>query len=259
MNTDIILLDKSKFGVGNGFDFRQGVEPKSIIIHTTNGARYSSYSAEVNYIYTTPKISAHYLIGKQGQITQFLDTLTMRAWHAGAVNDARFNNNNSIGIECHYTPRNGGEGVWPIAMRLALTTLVQELLAEYPHITKDQIETHRRVATPPGRKIDPSGLTDVEFYTWRDSLQYHNIVRMTRYRVVSRAVNIRTAPRSDIQNIVGTLFFGNIFESSVLKYDEAHESIRGINTWAHISQMLSGDSKNTNLGFVHTSNVTIVG
>ena len=252
------ILDKSTHPVGTGWDRRTIAMPKSIVIHTTNGAKGSDYSSELRYIYDSPNIGAHYLVGKTGKVTRLLHP-KYRAWHAGAVNDARFNNNNSIGIECHYTPRNGGEGVWPIAMRLALTTLVQELLAEYPHITKDQIETHRRVATPPGRKIDPSGLTDVEFYTWRDSLQYHNIVRMTRYRVVSRAVNIRTAPRSDIQNIVGTLFFGNIFESSVLKYDEAHESIRGINTWAHISQMLSGDSKNTNLGFVHTSNVTIVG
>src|SRR5437870_1429708 len=122
---DIVMLNKSLFGIGKGWDYRTlNANPKTLIIHTTNGAKFSNYKSEANYIYTTPKISAHFLVGKEGQITQFLDTLTMRAWHAGAVNDPRFNNNNSIGIECHYTP---GEGVWTKAMHDALTWLVQNL------------------------------------------------------------------------------------------------------------------------------------
>jgi N-acetylmuramoyl-L-alanine amidase/Mannosyl-glycoprotein endo-beta-N-acetylglucosaminidase len=134
----------------------------SIIVHSTNGKVNSLYASEANFLLHSRDVSAHFLIGKDGRITQYFDDIAKyRAWHTGAVRDPIFNNNNSIGIECHYTP---GETKDLPLMQAALTDLVQWLLANY--IIAD-IQTHRNVAIPVGRKIDPSHISDVDFYIWR--------------------------------------------------------------------------------------------
>lgn len=254
---DIVLLNKAAFGVGKGWDYRQGAIPKSIIIHTTNGQRYSSYKSEANYIYTTPKISAHYLIGKQGQITQFLNPLTMRAWHAGAVNDPRFNNNNSIGIECHYTP---GEGFWTEQMRQALSWLVQMLAKKHLIALPELVDTHRRVAIPKGRKIDPSGFEDAEFYVWRNRLfEVPKTIPYIRYKVIVANARVRTSPQINATNIVGSVSKGDVIESEATKVDEHLQYIDGINTWVHVTRATHDGKRIDGLGFVHSSNLTIVG
>lgn len=92
----------------------------------------------------------------------FDDILKYRAWHAGSVRNPIYNNNNSIGIECHYTP---GEGIYLPNMQSALTELVISLQKQFDIV---DIETHRNVAMPKGRKVDPSHLSDVEFYLWKE-------------------------------------------------------------------------------------------
>lgn len=253
---NIVVLNKALHGVGNGWDYRSG-SPKSIIVHTTNGARFSQYSSEANYIYTTKKISAHFLVGKEGQITQFLDPLTQRAWHAGAVNDPRFNNNYSIGIEVHYTP---GEGAWTKAMHDALTWLVQDLCKKYKIALPELVDTHRKVAVPKGRKIDPSGFGDAEFYVWRARLfEVPKTLPYIKYRVIVPSARIRTSPQINATNIVGSVTRDDIFESEATKIDENLEYVYGINTWAHITRGTHNGIRIDGLGFVHTSNLTIIG
>ena len=178
---------------------------------------------------------------------------------AGAVFDSRFNNNNSIGIECHYTPKDGGEGAWTSAMHEALTELVKMLIKKHNITSPDMIETHRRVAVPKGRKIDPSGFSDVDFYVWRLLLFQKPVEPLITYRVIKPEINVRYSPRADIDNIVGSLFMGETIQSVVLKKDEAGQSIRGINTWAHLTHGSRNGRPLDGLGFVHTSNLTIVG
>lgn len=252
---DIVVLNKALHGIGNGWDYRSAGNPKSIIIHTTNGAKFSKYSSEANYIYTTSKVGAHFLVGKEGQITRFLDPI-LRAWHAGAVNDPRFNNNNSIGIENHYTP---GEGSWTKAMHDALTWLVSELSKQYHIAVPELIETHRRVAIPAGRKIDPSGFADAEFYVWRNRLfEVPKTLPTIRYRVIVDVARVRTSPQI-ADNIVGRVTKGDIIESEATKVDEKLQYINGINTWAHVTHAVHDGKAIDGLGFVHTSNLTIVG
>lgn len=80
------------------------------------------------------------------------------------MRDQRYNNNNSIGIECHFTP---GESTFQPDMIETLTNLVLFLSQTYKII---DIETHRSVAMPKGRKIDPSFMSDAEFYAWKDKI-----------------------------------------------------------------------------------------
>ncbi len=254
---NVVMLNKALHGIGNGFDRRtSNVRPISIIIHTTNGNYGSSYEKEREFIYNAKGIGAHFLVGKQGQITQFLDT-NLRAWHAGTVNDQRFNNNNSIGIECHFTI---GE-YWTKLMHDALTELVLYLISANKIAGPSLIETHRKVAYPAGRKIDPSGFPDDEFYVWRNGLfiKQAPIVHEIKYKVISQEVNIRQSPKVAPNNISGALYKGDIFYSQALKIDEDGKSIHGINTWAHVTKGISKGKPVDGLGFVHTSNLIIVG
>jgi len=256
MNIDFISFDKTRRGIGNGFDRRtNNIKPASIVVHTTNGRKNSNFLKEAAYIYGSNNISSHYLIGKDGSIIQFLSP-AYRAWHAGAVNDSRFNNNNSIGIECHYTP---GEGAWTTAMHHALTELVNSLDITYNIKSPELIETHRHVAIPVGRKIDPSGFPDAEFYVWRNRLFITETTPAeTKYKVIAPEVYVRKSPEVLPNNIAGKLYKGDIFTSAALKTDEGGSSFRGINTWAHVTHGNSQGKPVDGLGFVHTANLTII-
>ncbi len=151
--------------LGNGYDRRPTPAILSILIHTTNGNRDSSFRGEAEFLCTSPAVGAHYLIGKRaGEIAEIVPP-TYRAWHAGAVNDQTFNNNNSIGIECHHAV---GEA-WTTDQQAMLTELVQLLMYEH-NIPIERIDTHRARAIPKGRKVDPSDWSDSDFYAWRTTL-----------------------------------------------------------------------------------------
>jgi hypothetical protein len=237
---------------------------KSILVHTTNGNKGTSLRQEANYIANSREISSYYLIGKQGQIIQFLDPRRYIAYHAGCVKSITFSNPFSIGIEMHNTP---AEGDCTREQLEALDALVRQLMQEYA-IEVYNIETHRAVAVfcaghplagRLGRKIDPSGFSDDAFYTWRRSLITPIVENVIRYKVISPQINIRTSPQVNDENVVGSLYKGDEFESVALKIDERGQYIKNINTWAHISKVVKGDPRNTNLGFAHTSNLAIIG
>ncbi len=159
--------------------------PKSIVIHTTNGNKGTSFEAEANFIYRSQKISAHYLVGKKGQVAEFLSPHIV-AYHAGEVWPLYrfFGNPYSIGIECHFTP---GE-TWTLEQKKALFDLCRTLVHRY-NIT--MIETHRKVARPQGRKVDPSGFPDDEFYAFVRNVLYNTT--LTKYVTVVNA-NVRKEP-----------------------------------------------------------------
>ncbi|MEH6490697.1 1,6-anhydro-N-acetylmuramyl-L-alanine amidase AmpD [Halopseudomonas sp.] len=96
------------------------------------------------------RVSAHFLIERDGHITQFV-SCDERAWHAGASRYAGRENCNdfSIGIELE------GSDTTPYtdAQYLALRDLTQALQLAYPAITRHRITGHEFIA--PGRKTDP--------------------------------------------------------------------------------------------------------
>lgn len=74
--------------------------------------------------------------------------------HAGDVNDPRFQNSHSIGIE----GENKGDGTepWPDLQMQAYRSLCHELIIEYK-LSPEMVRGHKEVATnPPGRKTDPN-------------------------------------------------------------------------------------------------------
>jgi len=171
-----------------GYQARGGSVPISIIIHTTNNKRATTFDGEAIYLRDAAGVSAHFLIGKDGRIVQFLDPLEWQAWHAGECLPA-FLNARSIGIEHHVSV---GEA-WTVAQRDACTWLVQHLMRVYS-IGPALIETHRAVARPRGRKSDPEGWQDAAFYTWRATLAPEPPPPPPTKRYRARRMMISTVP-----------------------------------------------------------------
>lgn len=240
---DTTSYPKARLPIGSGYDRRpNGKRPRSIIVHTTNGRRGSSFAAEARFIHTSTAIGAHDLIGKRGQMVEFLSA-ELRAWHAG-VTVPGFGNSDSIGIECHITP---GEP-WTAELRDALTWRVRSYMERFD-IAAVNVETHRAVALPKGRKIDPSEWSDGEFYAWRAALagmQYlPTPARLTTYQVMQN-VNVREGPSTAKPVALGgtcVLAAGMTFESDVVVPGEA---LASGNTWVHLVTPAPW-------GFVHSS------
>ncbi len=111
------------------------------------------------------KVSAHFLIERDGAVTQFVSCLD-RAWHAGVSSfEGRDTCNDfSLGIELEGTD----DQPYTDAQYQALTDLTRQLQAAYPAITGPRICGHCDVA--PGRKTDPGPAFD--WMRFRSALQH---------------------------------------------------------------------------------------
>lgn len=101
------------------------------------------------------RVSAHFLIERDGQITQLVSCLD-RAWHAGisSFEGREACNDFSLGIELEGTD----DQPFTDAQYQALIALTRQLQQHYPQITPQRICGHSDVA--PGRKTDPGPCFD---------------------------------------------------------------------------------------------------
>lgn len=111
----------------------------------------------------TLRVSAHFLIERDGAITQFV-SCNERAWHAGQSSfDGRENCNDfSLGIELEGTD----EQPFTDAQYAALVELTRVLQGAYPALTLERICGHSDIA--PTRKTDPGPAFD--WSGWRAAL-----------------------------------------------------------------------------------------
>lgn len=123
-------------------------EPNLVIIHHT--ASTSMQQALRSLRSSSHKVSAHYLIGRDGQIVQLVDE-RKRAWHAGKAWWGGFTdiNSASIGIELV----NNGNEPYAEPQIEALLKLLRDLRDRY-HIPVANYVGHADIA--PGRKVDPN-------------------------------------------------------------------------------------------------------
>ena len=133
------------------FDQRR---PNFVILHQTTNDNAATALATL----TDPqrRVSAHYLIGRDGAVMQLVDEVS-RAWHAGESwwGGSTDLNSASIGIELDNT----GEEEFAEPQIVALLALLDELRTRYP-IPAANFLAHGDVAS--GRKVDPSRL-----FPWR--------------------------------------------------------------------------------------------
>lgn len=218
-----------------------GYSPKNkpfthFVVHSTNGAKGSSLEAEVNFLRTNTRkiagryvsVSAHYLIGKAGEIIEIVDPTKYTAVHVGLARPG-INNTNCVGVELHYTP---GEGIMPWKMLYSLTLLKREFSELIP-------VTHRSIAIPPGRKIDPSCMSDEFFTYWKQ-----NYTKDMKLIMVQGNVRARASIQSPIVTTYRTpqafVMFGDPLESNL-----AGGTVNGNNRWIYIGN-----------GYVHQSITT---
>lgn len=133
------------------FDQRR---PNYVILHQTSNDTAQRALATL----TDPRrrVSAHYLIGRDGTVLQLVDE-NARAWHAGASwwGGNTDLNSASLGIELDNT----GEEPFAEAQIVALLALLDELRSRH-RIPAANFLAHGDVA--PGRKVDPSA-----FFPWQ--------------------------------------------------------------------------------------------
>lgn len=173
---------------------------KYLVLHHTGPG---SFNGIVKWL-TNPaaKASAHYVVGKNGELAQLVNT-GKEAWHAGRAkwDGARINNHCSVGVEiCNhgilekeddgnyyyeqgrqtkrYTGKTGpvpAKIIYPSGATLEgyavpypekqikkLVALCKAIIEKYPAITRENVLTHFEIGFPEGRKNDPFGL-DMEY------------------------------------------------------------------------------------------------
>ena len=149
-----------------------------IILHYTDMADCEAALARL--CDAAAKVSAHYLIRRDGHIFQLVDEAA-RAWHAGVSfwQGETDMNSASIGIELdHDGHKDGKMEAFPEAQMAALISLLQEVTARHA-IAPQNILGHSDVA--PGRKIDPgeafdwATLSEAGFGLWPDNVPIEDV------------------------------------------------------------------------------------
>lgn len=105
------------------------------------------------------KVSAHALIDRDGEVTQFVSLLD-RAWHAGrsCFEGEPECNDFSIGIELEGTD----EVPYTEAQYVTLVRLTRQIMQAWPAVTPERVTGHCDIA--PGRKTDPGPAFDWEYF-----------------------------------------------------------------------------------------------
>ena len=126
---------------------REGARPDMIVIHYT--AMPTAEDALARLCDPLAEVSAHYLIGGQGQIWQMVEEV-LRAWHAGAGRwgDVCDVNSRAIGIEL----ANTGDHPFADPQMAALEELLAGIMARWD-IPPERVIGHSDMA--PLRKSDP--------------------------------------------------------------------------------------------------------
>lgn len=126
---------------------------QSIIVHSSEGRKAGDIAT-----LTGNAVSSHWYVTREADIFHFVDDADT-AFHAGRVNDSKFSNSASIGIEQeHFDPDpkrhlpNGED--WPDVQIQAVANLCAFLFQKHS-LSKSSIKSHAEVAAPKGRKRDP--------------------------------------------------------------------------------------------------------
>lgn len=152
-------MAKIRFLASPNFDRRPSDAPIDMLVLHYTGMESAAAALE-RLCDPAAKVSAHYLIDEDGQVTALVDE-AKRAWHAG-VSSWRGEadvNGRSIGIELVNPGHEFGYRDFPDAQMAALEKLATAILKRHP-IPPRNVVGHADVA--PARKTDPG-----ERFDWR--------------------------------------------------------------------------------------------
>jgi hypothetical protein len=156
-------VDRTTYRSPNYNDRPAGTAIKALTLHTTEGP----WDSDARWLCNPDSdVSAHYTLDDAGGIYLLVDEEN-RAWHAGESYYAGLYDYNdfSIGIEVSHQQ---GE-TYTIAQLGALDQLCIDIIKRYK-IPAEMVVKHAWIATPYGRKIDPTNWSDAQFIEWRTAL-----------------------------------------------------------------------------------------
>jgi hypothetical protein len=229
------------------------IDTSILVIHATAGTNSLSWLCYKNPI-AARRVSAHYLIRKDGYIYRMVDEKYV-AWHAGISNwNGKTNiNRYSIGIELENL--NTGKDPYPDAQVKACTWLGVDICNRH-NIAPANVVAHYDIS--PGRKTDPAGY-DMLYLKQCVALgravanNTDVIVPAKSYRVVVYPANIRTdkslyAPIATHINDGTAIVNGVIQETGTLYYVHGTvvkgQTVRNNDNWIHFDN---------GWGFIHSS------
>jgi len=129
--------------------WKGGNKKRFLILHHTASSPKTTFENIVNFFKRKDYISIHYVVGREGQITQLADE-NDRCFHAGVSEwkGEKNINNSSIGIEVlsdgkHFTREQVQATHW----------LIKDIIGRN-NISIDNVLRHADVAIPRGRKTD---------------------------------------------------------------------------------------------------------
>ncbi|MBK9714450.1 MAG: N-acetylmuramoyl-L-alanine amidase [Kouleothrix sp.] len=137
---------------------RGGRDIAMLVVHATAGSLRGALAWLTN---AAARVSAHYLIDKQGQVYQLVPD-ELAAWHAGRAGWRGETAINEISLGIELENANDGRDPYPAGQVDALLRLARDKVARY-QIAPAMVVRHRDVAQPPGRKSDPAGFPWAEF------------------------------------------------------------------------------------------------
>jgi N-acetylmuramoyl-L-alanine amidase len=130
---------------------KNGLKPSILLLHYTG---MDSAEKACDWLCRAEsKVSCHYLVDEQGQITQMVDE-GLRAWHAGegTWRGADDVNSMSIGIEIQNSGHSSVYEEFPKAQMDAVIALSRDIVQRH-EIKPERVLAHSDIA--PARKIDP--------------------------------------------------------------------------------------------------------
>ncbi|KGE14516.1 N-acetylmuramyl-L-alanine amidase, negative regulator of AmpC, AmpD [Sphingobacterium deserti] len=159
MSTENRVQLLMRTGINKNADWTEAIhydvrKPNFVIIHHT--AQHSLSQTVRTFQLEHTKVSAHYVVGKDGRVVQMLNDY-LRSWHAGRSKWGNITDMNSVslGIELD----NNGREPFPEAQVQSLMTLLDTLKTKY-QIPFTNFIGHADIA--PTRKDDPS-----MFFPWK--------------------------------------------------------------------------------------------
>lgn len=140
---------------------------RGLVIHSCEGALPHPRDTSLPWLCSLASgVSCHYYVCRDSTVFQLVDD-ALEAWHAGVCLFGGITDWNamSIGIELEHK---SGQTYTPI-QKQALTDLALYLIAKYG-IAAGFIVTHRQIASPRGRRSDPTDWSNTDFTLWVKSL-----------------------------------------------------------------------------------------
>lgn len=145
----------------NYFKTTPNRQVKFIVLHAT--ASSTLESAVRWFKDPTSKVSAHYVIGKDGSVVQMVD-LDNIAWHAGkskfTLDGKEYVNLNGCSIGIELVNLNNGKDTYDTRQINSCLTITDALLRHY-QLGNDSVVGHKDIATD--RKSDPVGWDMAKF------------------------------------------------------------------------------------------------